>query len=1101
MADILIDSVINRPAIEGEVSYVAAKVKEIEMLIAQAKTGGIQILGAQNFKEFEAAQKNLTATQQELTRATKEAEAAAIMSAKAKQAEANAAKALAQQQLAETRLREANEKAANREAVAVKKAEDAKIDLSKRRIEDIPFTSNVNPDGTITQPDQASAESIERANAARDEQVRLEQQAKQAMSASAQQTAASTTATNNNTKANQGATTQLSKYKDNLEELTGTLDDNQELQGIYKQELAEISTELKNLQKNTDSNEKSTEAYQKKVAELLGRQNALKKESSELSQTIKNQVKEQNNAAGSVDALRARLNLATQAYDKLSQKQRESPLGRFLKTEVVALTGQVSTAEQSLGKFQRNVGNYKNSIVSFANGAFGALKKLALFIPGLGLAGLISLIVDQIVSFGKELFGASKSVEEMSKRQQELAAQVRDLNKALEDQINFLSKSASTQLEYLQSQISLAQKSGASQATIFALRKKLIEEEIRVSDEALELQIKRAEAEDVNYNKSITGLEALDNSIKAHKENVDSSYSEIIRLEGERANVVRLGASLSGDAVKRYDAQIAAAKSTLEVEESVYNDLVGAARNSFNAINALEELTAERRARYNEAERKAIFDLYKFNQNILIQQAKDDITFNSGDRRIAARERLLQLERDLIIQTYRFEKSEKDLTASQILLIERKKIEGLKALQVDYLVDLSELRSQERQEALNQAEKQLKEIAEAEERATQDRIQKQISDAEAGLEGRLSVINKQKNAELLSNAELYAEGKISKEQYELEKQRIENESLEKSIQKQIEYYTALAFLAGISAQDQKRYLESIDKLKDQLAKLGIKRAEDSAEKETDIERKKAEGLKALAREVAGLGFDLLTAGVERQKNEVQDLIDLLEQQKQKDIEVANQTIANATERANAIAVIEARAAAQREALERRQRELNIRRARFERAEQIANIIANTASAVTEALPNIALSILAGAIGAAQLVRVLATPIPRYATGVTDFAGGYAILGDGGRHEVVVEPGKKPYLSGDSDELHHLAPGTDVYPSVQAYEKAVHKPATALKSFSTTDLRPLMGVVEKSSKRVERAIRRIPQTVVNSEGNWSRHVRRGNNTRSWINRNL
>lgn len=1077
MADILIDSVINRPAIEGEVSYVAAKVKEIEMLIAQAKTGGIQILSAQNFKEFEAAQKNLTATQQQLTRATKEAESAAIMSAKAKQAEANAAKALAQQQLAETRLREANEKAANREAVAAEKAAKAKQQ---------PIDGGTNLGGV---PD-VDYDAIDRRNEALREQAILEAQAAGAQAANVNQTQAAKTATTESAKATQQSNVVVSKYKDNLEELTGTLDDNQELQGIYKQELAEISTELKDLQKNTDSNEKSTEAYQKKVAELLGRQNALKKESSELSQTIKNQVKEQNNAAGSVDALRARLNLATQAYDKLSQKQRESPLGRFLKTEVIALTTAVSQQEQSIGKFQRNVGNYvKNIGATFANGVgkvFSYVRTLANILPGVGVSGIFLAIGTGIAAMVKAITGADEATKKMSGSLSDLSRQA----DATKDAISSLN----TELDNFEKLVNVNNK-------------------IRFSDD-----FERGLSDiDASLSITIQKFGELDSEVSSLTTSLNKTKADALKdLSGEDFLSFINAISGSGDALDDLSGDLKTSAQEYKKTEGIIKELTKEREKERDAILIIrrtreafitenERKEAEKRAaaaaKAAETERRAIFDLYKFNQSILIQRAKDDITFNSGDRRIAARERLLQLERDLIIETYRFEKSEKDLTASQILLIERKKIEGLKSLQVDYLVDLSELRSQERQEALNQAEKQLKEIAEAEERATQDRIQKQISDAEAGLEGRLSVINKQKNAELLSNAQLYAEGKISKEQYELEKQRIENESLEKSIQKQIEYYTTIAFLAGVSLEDQKRYLESIDKLKDQLAKLGIKRAEDSAEKETDIERKKAEGLKALAREVAGLGFDLLTAGVERQKNEVQDLIDLLEQQKQKDIEVANQTIANATERANAIAVIEARAAAQREALERRQRELNIRRARFERAEQIANIIANTASAVTEALPDIALAILAGAIGAAQLVRVLATPIPRYATGVTDFAGGYAILGDGGRHEVVVEPGKKPYLSGDSDELHHLAPGTDVYPSVQAYEKAVHKPATALKSFSTTDLRPLMGVVEKSSKRVERAIRRIPQTVVNSEGNWSRHVRRGNNTRSWVNKNL
>lgn len=1094
MADILIDSVINRPAIEGEVSYVAAKVKEIEMLIAQAKTGGIQILGAQNFKEFEEAQKKLTATQQQLTTATKEAERSAIASAKAKQAEANAAKALAQQQLAETRLREANEKAANREANAVKKAEEAKSDLSKRRIEDIPFTSNVNPDGTINQPDQASAESIERANAEREEQVRIEMEAKAAMSASAQQTIASTAATNTNTKANQASTVQLSKYKDNLEELTGTLKENEEAQAAYRLEFEEVSKELKDLEKNTEGVDKSTEEYQKKLAELLGRQNELKQGSSQLSQTIKNQIKEQYSAAGSVDALRARLNLATQAYDKLSESQRTSPLGKFLKTEVVALTTAVGQQEQSIGKFQRNVGNYvKNIGVTFANGAgkvFYYVRTLANILPGVGISGIFLAIGTGIASMVKAITGADEATKKMSGSLSDLSRQA----DATKDAISSLN----TELDNFEKLVNVNNK-------------------IRISDD-----FERGLSDiDASLSVTIQKFGELDSEVSSLTTSLNKIKADALKdLSGEDFLSFINAISGSGDALDELSGDLKTSAQEYKKTEGIIKELTKErekerdailitrrTREAFITENERKEAKkrADAAAKAAETERRAALDLFKFRQGLLIAQAKEDVALNMGSRRIAARQRLAELENELVRGVYAFEIAEANLTKSQRLKIEAEKIEGLRAINLQRLVDISTFGEMERQEALNQAEKQLKEIQAAEDKAREEKVQRDIRDAEISLEVRLQSINRNANAELLANAKLYGEGKISKEQYEMKKQRIENESLEKSIQKQIEYYTTLAFLANISAEDQRKYLDEIDKLKDQLAKLGIKRAEDSAEEETDIERKKAEGLKALAREVTGLGFDLLTAGIERQKNEVQDLIDLLEQQKQKDIEVANQTIANATERANAIAVIEARAAAQREALERRQRELNIRRARFERAEQIANIIGNTARGVSSALaslpPNIPLAILVGAIGAAQLARVLATPIPRYATGVTDFAGGYAILGDGGRHEVVVEPGKKPYLSGDSDELHHLAPGTDVYSSVQAYEKAVHKPATALKSFATTDLRPLMGTVERSSRRVERAIKRIPQTVVNSEGNWSRHVRRGNNTRSWINRNL
>lgn len=64
----------------------------------------------------------------------------------------------------------------------------------------------------------------------------------------------------------------------------------------------------------------------------------------------------------------------------------------------------------------------------------------------------------------------------------------------------------------------------------------------------------------------------------------------------------------------------------------------------------------------------------------------------------------------------------------------------------------------------------------------------------------------------------------------------------------------------------------------------------------------------------------------------------------------------------------------------------------------------TALAITEALPNIPLSIVIGALGAIQVATILATPIPSYAEGTKGndrHPGGKALVGDAGKHEVVM----------------------------------------------------------------------------------------------------
>jgi hypothetical protein len=87
--------------------------------------------------------------------------------------------------------------------------------------------------------------------------------------------------------------------------------------------------------------------------------------------------------------------------------------------------------------------------------------------------------------------------------------------------------------------------------------------------------------------------------------------------------------------------------------------------------------------------------------------------------------------------------------------------------------------------------------------------------------------------------------------------------------------------------------------------------------------------------------------------------------------------------------------------------LDLQRAKFDKAKAIGSIILNTAQAVTKFLAegNIAFSIIAGIIGAAQLAVAAAQPLPQFAHGTTDAPGGLAIVGDGGKHEYIAHGGK------------------------------------------------------------------------------------------------
>jgi hypothetical protein len=97
-------------------------------------------------------------------------------------------------------------------------------------------------------------------------------------------------------------------------------------------------------------------------------------------------------------------------------------------------------------------------------------------------------------------------------------------------------------------------------------------------------------------------------------------------------------------------------------------------------------------------------------------------------------------------------------------------------------------------------------------------------------------------------------------------------------------------------------------------------------------------------------------------------------------------------------------------LEKRQRQVDLDRARFEKASNIAQIISSTALAIIEALKTykgtpqaFAVAAAIGTIGALQLARAIAAPLPKFAEGTTDAPGGLSWVGDAYKKELVITP--------------------------------------------------------------------------------------------------
>ncbi len=129
---------------------------------------------------------------------------------------------------------------------------------------------------------------------------------------------------------------------------------------------------------------------------------------------------------------------------------------------------------------------------------------------------------------------------------------------------------------------------------------------------------------------------------------------------------------------------------------------------------------------------------------------------------------------------------------------------------------------------------------------------------------------------------------------------------------------------------------------------------------------------------------------------------------------------------------EAKTQQKEQELEKKKQQLKHKQAVWDKANAVAQAGIATALAIMNALQmkpfpvGIAMAAIAGAMGAVQIATILATPIPKYAKGTKDHPGGLAIVGDGGRQEVVSYGGNM-FLTPDTPTLIDMPKGAEVFP--------------------------------------------------------------------------
>lgn len=335
----------------------------------------------------------------------------------------------------------------------------------------------------------------------------------------------------------------------------------------------------------------------------------------------------------------------------------------------------------------------------------------------------------------------------------------------------------------------------------------------------------------------------------------------------------------------------------------------------------------------------------------------------------------------------------------------------------------------------NDAEQHSKELAQIDKEAAEKRIKDAI-EASSKIASELS---QARDILLTDLNNRFAQGTIGEKEYNKRRLEIEQDYAKKALENEISLAQQLITIRRELGYDTQKEEEKLYQLRLKYSELTVqnertKRQQRFAEIESDLKK-----LQGIYQDVYGVVSGLISAITDQQKNEIQEQIDAIEKRKSAEINAIEQSSLSEQDKAAKIAVLNAKAAAERLQLEQRQRQLDIQRAKFEKAANIGRIIIETALAVVHQLGSgdpytaIPRAIAVGALGAAQLAVAIAQPIPKFRTGKdkNNNYEGPAIVGDGGKQELIYRKDGSIEVTPNVSTLTHVNKDDIILPDAMA----------------------------------------------------------------------
>lgn len=343
---------------------------------------------------------------------------------------------------------------------------------------------------------------------------------------------------------------------------------------------------------------------------------------------------------------------------------------------------------------------------------------------------------------------------------------------------------------------------------------------------------------------------------------------------------------------------------------------------------------------------------------------------------------------------------------------------------------------------------------------------------------------RQKYAERLKVAKTAEEREAAEKELNDESEKLQTDYAKRTAQASITYLEAILDSDKLTAEQREAYAKQLAEAKIKLSEATTDEEVANIKKTADEEAAaKAKRLKALndwaqrAQEVFASITDFVSnmydAQIDKMDEQIEANTEAGDAEQERIQELVDSNVITEEEGEARKQAAEAETAAKNKKFEEEKAALQMKAAKFKKASDLAQATISTSLAIVTALHsasfplNLVFAAMAATMGALQIATIAAQPLPKYAKGTDSHPGGLAVVGDGGRPEVV-RVGDMTWLTPDKPTLVDLPQGAEVVPSIERFiaeNTAASVPTDGINTIVVNDYSELKASNERGFNRI------------------------------------